>query len=227
MRKVITIDGPSGVGKGTVSKRLARALGFVCLDSGALYRLSALEVARHGLQRAQAREQAEVVARMKSAFAGNQDRAMTIPLGGQRVEEELRSEATARMASELAAKPEIRAALVTVQRRFGGDQGLVADGRDMGTVVFPDADLKIFLDATREVRVQRRYKQLKGKGETVNLAALEQEIAARDARDRNRQVAPLKPASDAVSIDTTDLSVDQVVRKIRSLFSARFFNFQV
>lgn len=215
MRKVITIDGPSGVGKGTVSKQLAQALGFVCLDSGALYRLSALEVARHGLEQAEAREQARVLTRM------------TVPLDGQSFDQKLRSEATARMASELAGKAEIRAALVPLQRHFGGNRGLVADGRDMGTVVFPDADLKIFLDAKCEVRAERRYKQLKAQKETVNLAALEQEIAARDARDRNRSVAPLKPASDAVLIDTTELSVEQVVWEITDLFSTRCKNFQV
>ena len=225
MRSVITIDGPSGVGKGTLAKRLARALGFVCLDSGALYRLAALEVMRRGLQTAEAKKQAAAVAKMKIAVSQEGDGEMTVFWQGQGDNAALRSETTAQMASELAAKAEVRAALVGLQRRFGGDRGLVADGRDMGTVVFPDAALKIFLEAKEKVRAQRRYKQLKGKGENVNLSALEKEIAARDARDRNRKVAPLEPASDAVIIETSDLSVDQVMEEVKNLLSSRFFNF--
>ncbi len=225
MRSVITIDGPSGVGKGTLAKRLARALGFVCLDSGAFYRLAALEVMRCGLQTAEAKRQAAVVAKMKIAVSRDGKSEMKALWQGREGNAALRNETTAQMASQLAAKAEVRAALVSLQRCFGGDRGLVADGRDMGTVVFPDADLKIFLEAKEKVRAQRRYKQLKGKGENVNLSAIEKEIAARDARDRNRKAAPLEPASDAVIIETSDLSIDQVMEKVKNLLSSRFFNF--
>lgn len=222
MRKVITIDGPGGVGKGTISELLARELGFVYLDSGALYRLAALEVARLHLEDADAAAQASVASKMQIAFEPKAESGMQVLLNGRAIGEELRTEATGTLASKLAAKPEIRAALLKLQQEFGDNRPLVADGRDMGTVVFPHAKIKIFLDADSDVRAERRYKQLKAKGENVNLAALKKEIAERDARDRNRSVAPLKPASDAVVIDTTELSVNAVLEQVKSLISARF-----
>lgn len=216
MRKVITIDGPSGVGKGTIALMLAREHGWAYLDSGALYRLAALEVARCGLQSAEVEVQARAVAQMRIEFV-LQDDGVTATLNGEAVGGALRLETTGQLASQLAANPEIRAVLLEVQRQFAKGDTLVADGRDMGTVVFPDAAVKIFLDASVEIRAERRYKQLKAKGEDVTLAALEKEIAERDQRDRNRKVAPLKPASDAVVIDTTERSVNEVLQQVKTL----------
>lgn len=221
MRKIITVDGPSGVGKGTVCQRLAQAHGMAYLDSGALYRLSALALQAAGLGDADEAQQAALLSGMQVRFEVREDGVAAylddVPVGSQ-----LRLESTGQLASQLAAKPAVRAALLGFQQRFAAGQDVVADGRDMGTVVFPEAQLKIFLDASAEERANRRYKQLIAKGESVNLASLKNEIAERDWRDRNREVAPLKPAADAVLIDTTDLSVDEVLEKVNALFQARF-----
>ncbi|WP_311195356.1 (d)CMP kinase [Suttonella sp. R2A3] len=218
MRKVITVDGPSGVGKGTLCQALARDLGWAYLDSGALYRLLALAVLREDLRDGDTQAQTDLLARLSIDFATT-DTGVAVLLNGEDVTSALRNEDCAAMASELAAKPEIRAALLDKQRDFAADEPLVADGRDMGTVVFPQAPLKIYLTASAEVRAQRRYKQLKEKGDCVNLSRLTAEIAARDARDSNRAVAPLKPASDAVVIDTGALSIESVLSKVKSLVS--------
>lgn len=222
MRKIVTIDGPSGVGKGTICQRLAQTHDLAYLDSGALYRLSALFVQAAGLTAAGEAEQAALLAQMKVHFEVQPDGVAAF-LDGQAVGSELRLESTGQLASQLAAKPAIRAALLDFQRQFAADKDLVADGRDMGTVVFPEAALKIVLEASVEARANRRYKQLIAKGESVTLAALKNEIAERDARDRNREVAPYVPAADAVLIDTTDLSVDAVFEQVNTLFQARFF----
>ncbi|ABQ14130.1 (d)CMP kinase [Dichelobacter nodosus] len=224
MRKIVTIDGPSGVGKGTVAQALARRHGWAYLDSGAVYRLAALFLKRQNLSLAATATQVAALQEMAVDFVMTET-VVRVFLNGVAIDDVLRREETGALASQLAVKPEIRAALLDFQRNFAGDAPLIADGRDMGTVVFPEAPLKIFLDATAEIRAERRYKQLIEKGEDVTLAALKKEIAARDARDRNRLVAPLKPASDAVLIDTTDLSVQAVLEKIDALWQAHFFNF--
>lgn len=221
MRKVIAIDGPSGVGKGTLCQKLARELGWAYLDSGALYRLAALYMAQCGLEEADASVQAEALSRMPFAFVPSEC-GMDVVLGGDVVNRELRLETTGEAASKLAAKPEIRAALLDVQRHFAGDKPLIADGRDMGTVVFPDAPAKFFLTASPEVRAERRYKQLLAQGECVNLRSLSNEIAARDARDSSRSVAPLKPASDAVVIDTGTMSIDEVAASVQARLAVIF-----
>ena len=221
MRKVITVDGPSGVGKGTICQMLAREYGWAYLDSGALYRLLALQALATGKVEASGAEVAALVADMEIAFALD-DAGCTVWLNGEKVGQELRTERCGNAASTIAVHPEVRAALLQFQRDFGGEADLIADGRDMGTVVFPCAPLKLFLTASAEVRAQRRYKQLLAQGECVNLRDLTAEIAARDARDSSRREAPLKPATDAVVIDTGTLSIDEVAAAVRKHLAAIF-----
>lgn len=216
MRKVITVDGPGGVGKGTLCQALAQELGWAYLDSGALYRVLALAVLHTGSEHAADEAQAALLSQLQIDFVPGTD-GVHVLLDGEDVSRVLRSESCAAMASVLAAKPAVRTALLDKQRHFVPEKSLVADGRDMGTVVFPDAAFKVYLTASVQVRAERRYKQLKEKGEYVNLARLIDEIAARDARDSNRAVAPLKPASDAVVIDTGDLSIQDVLTKVMAL----------
>ena len=201
---VIAIDGPSASGKGTVAKRVAEALGFHYLESGALYRIVALASARLGVK--DEAGLAEVAAGLDVRF--HEDK---IILSGQDVSDALRTEECGVLASEIAPFPRLRAALLTRQRAFRRPPGLVADGRDMGTVVFPDAALKVFLTASLAVRAQRRYKQLIDKGIHATLAALSRDLEERDARDAARAVAPLAAAPDAVRLDSSDRSVDEVV----------------
>ena len=203
---VIAIDGPSASGKGTIASRVAAALGFHYLESGALYRLVALA----GGVPAQSARQLDVAFRDGKIFLKEQD-----------VTEDIRAEAVGVRASEVAKLPEVRAALLERQRAFRRSPGLVADGRDMGTVVFPDAVLKVFLTASVQVRAQRRYKQLIDKGNSANLAALSRDLEERDQRDAAREVAPLKPAADAVSVDSSDLTIDQVVDRVLELYRER------
>jgi cytidylate kinase len=208
---VIAIDGPSASGKGTIAKRVAAALGFHYLESGALYRLVALLAFRRGIEEeraiAQAAEQMDVV------FLDDE-----ILLEDQDVSAQIRHEQIGNRASDVARMPGVRQALLTRQRAFRQPPGLVADGRDMGTVVFPDANLKVFLTATPEVRARRRYKQLIEKGIAANLAALSRDLAERDARDANRAVAPLIPAPDAQVLDSSALSIEEVVERILKLW---------
>jgi cytidylate kinase len=213
---VITVDGPGGSGKGTITTRLADYLGWHFLDSGALYRLTALAVMKRRLPLDDAKALGEVAGNLDIRFETRGGDVISW-LEGEDVSDRLRQEDTGVMASRVAAIPEVRAALTLRQRRFRQAPGLVADGRDMGTVIFPDAKLKIFLTASAEIRAERRYKQLKEKGESVNLTRLFKEIKARDLRDQSRSVAPLRPAEDAVIIDSTDLSIDEVFERIVSL----------
>ena len=218
---IVTIDGPSGSGKGTISRAVADRLGWHLLDSGALYRLVALAGERAGLDPADTEGHARLAAGMDVVFSIESDGDERVTLAGERVTAEIRSESAGRGASRVAAWPAVRTALMQRQRAFARPPGLVADGRDMGTVVFPHAPLKVFLTASPEARALRRYKQLKDKGSDVSLPALSREIAERDLRDSTRAVAPLKPAPDAAVIDSTDLSIGQVIDRVLALGAAR------
>jgi CMP/dCMP kinase len=218
---VIAIDGPSGSGKGTVSRRVADRLGWHLLDSGALYRLTALAGAQAGLDPDDRLGHGQAARDMDVRFGMDEAGHERVWLNGQVVTALIRTESAGEAASRVAAWPEVRSALVERQHRFAQPPGLVADGRDMGSVIFPAAGLKIFLTASPEERAQRRYKQLKEKGLSVNLAALSAEIAERDRRDATREVAPLRPCVDAVVVDTTRLGVDEVVDAILRLARER------
>ena len=204
---VIAIDGPSASGKGAVASRAAAMLGFHYLESGALYRLVAL---------AGGESPAETAKRLDASFRGGR-----IFLSEQDVTDKIRQEAVGLRASEIASQPAVRSALLERQRAFRQPPGLVADGRDMGTVVFPDAVLKVFLTASVKVRAQRRYKQLIDKGNHANLAALSRDLEERDKRDAARAVAPLKPATDAVSVDSSELTIDEVVDQVLNSYRER------
>lgn len=203
---VLAVDGPGGAGKGTLCRRVADRLGWHLLDSGALYRLVAVAAADAGTELDDEHGLATLARDLPARFAGER-----VFLGERDVTEEIRSEGCGDRASRIAALPGVRTALVGLQRGFRRPPGLVADGRDMGTVIFPDAELKVFLTASAEERAKRRYKQLKGKGFDVNLPRLSAEVAARDRRDAERAVAPLRPAPDACVVDSTELDIDAVV----------------
>jgi CMP/dCMP kinase len=211
---VIAIDGPSGSGKGSISRRVATALNLHLLDSGALYRLVALAAARKEKSGATQRELAEIAAGLDIRFSTDDEGSEQIWLQGEEVSGELRTEECGRLASQVAALPAVREALLGLQKAFRRVPGLVADGRDMGTIVFPDAALKIFLTAGAGERAKRRYKQLKDKGIDVSLAALSRDIEDRDKRDSERSVAPLRPAEDARLLDSSDLTIDEVTQTI-------------
>jgi CMP/dCMP kinase len=219
--RVVTIDGPSGSGKGTISRAVAQKVHWHLLDSGALYRLVAVAGMKRGVPADDALRHAELAAGMQVAFNVTASGSEQVVLEGEDVTGQIRSEAAGQGASRVAAWPEVRKALLSRQRAFAVAPGLVADGRDMGTVVFPDADLKIFLTATPEERAQRRHKQLKDKGSDVSLPALSREIAERDFRDQTRPVAPLKAAPDACVIDSTGLAIEAVVARVLELGTAR------
>jgi CMP/dCMP kinase len=211
---VVTIDGPSGSGKGTVSRAAARALGFGLLDSGALYRLVALAGRRAGIGLESEAGLAQLAGSFDVRFGSTESGEEVVRLDGAEVTDAIRTEQAGNDASKVAALPAVRAALLERQRRFAAPPGLVADGRDMGTVVFPQAMVKIFLTASAEERAARRYKQLKEKGVAATLAALSLEIAERDRRDMNRAIAPLVASADAVLLDTTGMSVDAVIDRV-------------
>ena len=215
---VLTIDGPSGSGKGTISRLVADALGWHLLDSGALYRAVGYAASMAGLDLSDADALTRCAEATKITFLDLKDGGETrIYVNSHEATDELRTETVGAVASAIAAIPAVRTALVAKQHSFRRAPGLVADGRDMGTVIFPDAGTKVFLTASAEERARRRYKQLKEKGLAVTLSALLREIEARDARDAARPVAPLKPATDAVLIDSTGMPVDAVVAKVLSL----------
>ncbi|MPT17411.1 MAG: (d)CMP kinase [Pseudomonas sp.] len=206
---VITVDGPSGSGKGTLCALLAKQLGWNLLDSGALYRLLAFAAGNHGIDLTNEEALKQLAAHLDVQFIDKR-----IVLEGEEVTDAIRNEQIGAGASMVASLPAVREALLQRQRAFQEEPGLVADGRDMGTVVFPDAPLKVFLTASAEERARRRYLQLKAKGDDVNLASLLDEIRARDERDTQRAVAPLKPAADAILLDSTELSIEQVLERI-------------
>jgi CMP/dCMP kinase len=207
---VLAIDGPSGSGKGTVCRRVATALDWHLLDSGALYRVLAWASQRAGIASSQPRKLQSLASSLR------------VLLDGCDITGAVRTEESGNRASELAVIPQVREGLKTLQRSFRQPPGLVADGRDMGTIIFPDAGLKIFLTASAEERAQRRYNQLKEKGLDANLPTLFRDIAARDARDLSRAVSPLKPAPEAVVLDTTHLGIEQVVTEVLALVRERF-----
>ena len=209
---VITVDGPSGAGKGTLCMLLADKLGFHLLDSGAIYRVLALAAIHHGVDTESEDALVPLATHLDVQFIAEGDLVKVI-LEGEDVSGELRKEETGMAASKVAALPRVREALLRRQRAFSVAPGLVADGRDMGTVVFPEAEAKIFLDASAEERASRRLKQLQQKGLDVKFDDLLSEIQERDDRDRNRPVAPLRPAEDALVLDSTSMNIEQVVEK--------------
>jgi cytidylate kinase len=213
---VIAIDGPSASGKGTIAARVARQLNFHYLDSGALYRLVALAAMRRGIPLDAGERLAAMIKKLEVDFRGE-----AVLLDDEDVTEQIRSEEIAAGASVVAALPQVRRELLEVQRAFRKPPGLVAEGRDMGAVVFPDAVLKIFLTASAQERAERRYKQLREKGMHANLNALLQDIVQRDARDSGRAEAPLKKAADAELLDTTARPIDEVVAEVLASYAAR------
>lgn len=219
---VITIDGPSGSGKGTVAGLLAKQLGWNLLDSGALYRLLAFAAGNHGVDLTNEESLKLLAAHLDVQFiASGNGQGQRIILEGEEVTDLIRNEQIGAGASQVASLPAVRDALLQRQQAFQEMPGLIADGRDMGTVVFPDAPLKVFLTASAEERARRRYLQLKAKGDDVNLASLLDEIQARDERDTQRAVAPLKPAADAIVLDSTELSIEKVLERILSEVAIR------
>jgi len=207
---VITIDGPSGAGKGTLCKAMAESLQWHLLDSGAIYRVLALAALHHQVDMASEEALVPIAAHLDVRFVSNNGE-MEVILEGEDVTGEIRTQDVSNTASKVAAFPRVREALLRRQRGFRDFPGLIADGRDMGTVVFPDAPVKIFLDASSEERANRRMLQLQEKGFSVNFERLLSEIKERDERDRNRAIAPLVPADDALVLDSTTMSIEQVI----------------
>jgi len=222
---VLTVDGPSGSGKGTIVQHVADKLGWHLLDSGALYRLVAYGAQNNEIPLDDVAKITDYAANLDVEFKlveHNGSKELQIILEGKVVGAELRTETTGNAASKVAAMPSVREALLQRQRDFRQMPGLVADGRDMGTTIFPEAKAKVFLTASAEERAQRRYKQLKLKGIDGNLAALLKDINERDERDSSRSASPLKPADDAVIIDTSDLSIEQVVEQVLAICEKQF-----
>ena len=216
MIPVVTIDGPSGAGKGTIAQNVARELGWGLLDSGSLYRLTALACIQQTID-FEDLSAIELIARNLPVSFQSVPDGLKIFLNNEDVSDAIREETIGMAASKVAAMGGVRDALLERQRAFVSAPGLIADGRDMGTTVFPQAPLKIFMTASCEERAQRRYKQLKEKGISVSLAALVADLKARDEQDSNRPISPLKPADDAIMIDTSDMSIDQVTQKVLEL----------
>ncbi|CCQ11910.1 Cytidylate kinase [Pseudoalteromonas luteoviolacea B = ATCC 29581] len=217
---VITVDGPSGSGKGTVCRLLAERLNWDVLDSGAIYRVLALAALHHNIAFDNEADLVPLAANLDVQFVIDSATKKTkIILEGEDVSNTIRNEEVGAAASKVASLPRVREALLRRQRAFRSEVGLIADGRDMGTVVFPEAEIKIYLTATAEERANRRFNELKDKGLDVTLSGLLEDIKARDDRDMNRKVAPLVPAEDAITIDTTELNADQVFDRVLSILS--------
>ncbi len=206
---VVTIDGPTASGKGTVAQKVARTLGFHYLDSGALYRLTALSALRRNVALTDEHALAKLAEHLPCTFNGEH-----VLLANEDVSNAIRAEEVGNAASKIAALPALRQALFGLQLRFRRTPGLVADGRDMGTVLFPHAPLKVFLTASVDARAQRRYKQLIDKGFSANIEDLRKDLSERDARDANRTIAPLKPAEGAYLLDTSDITAEQAVQRV-------------
>lgn len=217
---VITIDGPSGAGKGTVCRLLADKLGWEILDSGAIYRVLALASIHHQIEPSDEESLIPLAAHLDVQFVAEEN-ASKIILEGEEVTHSIRNEEVGGVASKIAALPRVREALLRRQRAFRQSPGLIADGRDMGTVVFPDATIKVFLTASAEERANRRFKELQGKGHDVKIGDLLSDIQARDERDMNRSVAPLVPAEDAISIDSTNLNAHQVFEQLLEVVESK------
>lgn len=219
-RIVVAIDGPAGAGKSTVSKRLAAALGYRLLDTGALYRLIALLAKRTGVDWSDEAGLAEIAADVDVRFELDGDKNHVF-VGDEDVSEAIRTPDISSGASQVSAHPAVRAGLLDLQRKLGTEGGVVVEGRDVGTVVFPAAEAKFFLTASPEIRAQRRYDELQAKGADVDFDALVEEIRTRDERDSNRAVAPLKQADDAVLVDSSNIDVDRVVAQMIDVVRAR------
>ena len=213
---VITIDGPTASGKGTIAERVARTLGFRYLDSGALYRLVAWRALEKGVDTGDEGELAVIAATLEPTFANAR-----IEVDGRDVTDAIRHEEVSRAASQVAVHPRVRQALLDLQRSRRQSPGLVADGRDMGTVVFPDATLKVYLTASVDARAERRHKQLIDKGFPANIHTLSQELRARDQRDAERTASPLKPAKDAYQLDSSALTIEEVVAQVLDWYAKR------
>ena len=214
--QVIAIDGPTASGKGTIAQRVAAVLGWHYLDSGALYRIVGLLALREAVSLDDGQALSQLAGQIEPVFQGER-----ILLGGEDIALAIRAEQVGTAASRVAVHPPLRAVLVELQRRFRRSPGLVADGRDMGTVIFPDADLKVFLTASAASRAQRRYKQLIEKGFSANISDLLRDLEERDARDSARAVAPLKPAEGALVLDSTYLSIEQTVEAVLEAYRRR------
>ena len=212
---ILTIDGPSGAGKGTVSRRVAKKIGWHYLDSGSIYRSVAIALMQNNADITNTNQILSVASTLELAFECNDE--LTVKLNGQDVTSQLATETTGNVASQIAVIPEVRRTLLQKQKDFKQPPGLVADGRDMGTVVFPEAKIKVFLTASAAERAQRRYKQLMEKGIDVNIAQITSEIEARDARDKERAAAPLVQAPDAHYIDSSGMTIDEVIAQVLSL----------
>lgn len=222
---VITIDGPSGSGKGTVSRLLAQKLGWSILDSGAIYRVLALAALHHHIETDDEEALIPLAAHLDVQFVVEDiTQNPKIILEGEDVTYAIRNEEVGGVASQVASLPRVREALLRRQRAFKQAPGLVADGRDMGTVVFPSAEVKVFLTASAQERARRRYEELKAKGQDVKIAPLLEQIQARDDRDMNRSVAPLKPAEDALVLDTTEMGIEAVVDKVLEYSNSKLNN---
>ena len=217
MVRVITVDGPSGAGKGTISRILAKKLGFHYLDSGALYRILGIAAQRHQVDTSNNKGLVTLAEHMDIRFDSSETGGLKALLEGEDITQEMRTEDTGALASLVASHPLVRSALLKRQRMFATEPGLIADGRDMGTVVFPDAVLKIYLTASIEERARRRYKELLAKGGDVSLRGLMEQVRTRDDRDMSRDASPLVPAEDAIELDTSEQTIQEVTDTVLNL----------